>query len=195
MISNENLIKENLEISSNIIKKIDFNQINKIADIISKSFKKGQKVFIFGNGGSASDAEHIAAELCGKYLLDRDPLPAISLSTHISAITAIANDYDYNDIFYRQLKAYAKSGDIAIGISTSGNSENIIKAINFAKKNNIITIGFSGSKGKLNQIVDYPLTIPSDKTPRIQEGYIVSGHIICNLIERNIYVKKGSFHR
>ena len=195
MKTNEDLIKKNLDTSSNIIKKLDINQINKIADIISKSFKNGKKVFIFGNGGSASDAEHIAAELCGRYLLERDPLPAISLSTHISSITAIANDYDYDDIFYRQLKAYAKSGDIAIGISTSGNSKNILKAIKFAKENNIITIGFSGLKGKLNQIVDYPLIIPSDITPRIQEGYIVSGHIICNLIERNIYVKKSSFYR
>jgi len=192
---NEKLIKEIINNSSKIIKNIDFNQINKIADVISISLKNRNKVYIFGNGGSASDAEHIAAELCGKYLLDRDPLPAISLSTHISTITAIANDYSYDDIFYRQLKAYTKSGDIVIGISTSGNSINIIKAINFAKENNIITIGFSGSKGRLKDIVDYPLIIPSDKTPRIQEGYMVAGHIICNLIERNIYVKKSSFHR
>jgi D-sedoheptulose 7-phosphate isomerase len=195
LISNEGLINEKINESSNVIRNLDYNQIDKIADVIINAFKNGNIIYFFGNGGSASDAEHLAAELCGKYLLDRDPLPAISLSTHISAITAIANDYSFDDVFYRQLKAYAKSDDVAIGISTSGSSKNVLKAINFAKENNIISIGFSGLKGELKDIVDYALIIPSDNTPRIQEGYMVSGHIICNLVERGIFEEKSSFHR
>jgi len=183
----ENIIKRQLNDHISVIKKIDVNQIMQIAKILVDALKDGKHIFLFGNGGSASDAQHLAAELCGKYKLDRDPLPAIAISSNISAITAIANDYTYDKIFERQLKAFANTGDVAIGISTSGVSCNVLKAIETAKKIKLITIAFTGSSGKLKDIVDFPLIIPSEEVPYIQEGYMVAGHIICDLVEREIF--------
>lgn len=180
-------IKNEIFESSKIILDLDKNVIKRIADVFVKALKDGKKLIFFGNGGSAADAQHLAAELSGKYLKDRGPLSAISLSSNISVITAIGNDYSYDDIFARQLRAIGKKGDVAVGISTSGNSSNVLKAVNYAKENGIITVGFTGKVGKLKDLVEYPLIVNSKSTPRIQEGYMVAGHIICGVVERDLY--------
>lgn len=161
--------------------------ICKMALTIADSLKKGNKILLLGNGGSAGDAQHIAAELAGKFKLERRALPAIALTTNSSILTAIANDYSYDDVFVRQVEALANSGDIVIGISTSGNSANVISAVNKAKENGAITIGFSGKCGKLNEISDICLVINSSDTPHIQEAHITAGHILCGLIEEIMF--------
>jgi D-sedoheptulose 7-phosphate isomerase len=158
-----------------------------IAGILTTAFKKSHKVVLFGNGGSASDAQHIAAELVGKYYLERSPLPAISLTGNISALTAIANDISYEDVFARQVNALVRKGDAVIGLSTSGNSVNVIRGIQEAQKIGAITIAFTGQGGKLKDIADYSLAVPSLDTPRIQEAHITAGHIICYLIEEALF--------
>ena len=162
--------------------------IAKIAEVIIEAYRKGKKVILFGNGGSAADAQHIAAELVGKYYLERAPLPAIALTVNTSSLTAIGNDYSFAQVFAKQLEALGEAGDVAIGISTSGNSENVLEALKVAKKKGLITIGFTGKKGgKLKDIVDYCLHIPGNDTPRIQEGHITVGHIICEIVERELF--------
>jgi D-sedoheptulose 7-phosphate isomerase len=158
-----------------------------IAGILTTAFKRSHKVVLFGNGGSASDAQHIAAELVGKYYLERSPLPAISLTGNISALTAIANDISYEDVFARQVNALVRKGDAVIGLSTSGNSVNVIRGIQEAQKIGAITIAFTGQGGKLKDIADYSLAVPSSDTPRIQEAHITAGHIICYLIEEALF--------
>jgi len=181
------IIVEKIDEHIDVMQHLDAKSIYDISDAIVNVFKHKNKVILFGNGGSAADAIHLSAEFSGKYLMDREPLPAITLCSNLSAITAVSNDYSYDIIFERQLKAIGRKGDCIIGISTSGNSVNVLRAIEYAKENDLCTIGFSGTKGRLKEIVDFPLVIPSDSTPRIQEGYMLAGHIICNLVERRIY--------
>jgi len=183
-------IKKRAENHCDAILNIKTERILDIANMITKAFKNGNKLLIFGNGGSAADAIHLAAEFSGKYLLDRKALPAIALSANVSTITAVANDYSNDMIFERQIESYAKQGDIVIGISTSGDSKNVLRAIEKAKEMKALTIGFSGTAGKLKDIVDYALIIPSTETPRIQEGYMFAGHIICEIVEEELYGKK-----
>lgn len=170
-----------------VIKIVDSNQITNISNLIIKAFKDEKRLFIFGNGGSAADAVHLSAEFAGRYLFDRPPLPAFALNANISTMTAIANDYSYETIFERQIEAYVKSGDIVIGISTSGNSGNVLKAIKKAKELNAVTVGFSGTRGELKNIVDHSLTVDSMDTPRIQEAYMFAGHMICEIVEEELY--------
>ena len=154
------------------------------ANICIDSLKQGGKILIFGNGGSAADAQHIAAELVGRYKLERKGLSAIALSTDTSSLTAIANDYGYEHVFDRQIEALANPEDVAVGISTSGNSSNVINALQSAKKIGCKSIGLSGkSGGDMNKLCDINLVIPSKDTARIQEMHILVGHIICHLIE------------
>ncbi len=163
-------------------------RIGEIAELIIKAYREGKKVILFGNGGSAADAQHIAAEFVGRYYVDRAPLPAIALTVNTSSLTAIGNDYSYDAVFARQLSAFGQEGDIAIGISTSGNSKNVIQALQIAKQKGLITIGFAGKDGgKMKGVIDYCLTIPSNDTPRIQEGHITVGHIICDIVERELF--------
>lgn len=160
----------------------------KIAELIVEAYRNGKKVILFGNGGSAADAQHIAAELVGRYCIDRDPLPAIALTTNTSSLTAIGNDYTFDIVFTRQLKALGHNGDIAIGISTSGNSKNIVQALKIAKEKGLVTVGFTGkSGGKVRDIADYCVCVPSNNTPRIQEGHITIGHIICEIVESELF--------
>lgn len=155
------------------------------ANICINSLKNGGKILIFGNGGSASDAQHIAAELVSRYKTERKALSAIALTTDTSILTAIANDYGYDFVFSRQIEALACPGDVAIGISTGGTSTNVVNALMTAKKNNCKTIGFSGRDGgKFNSICDINLVIPSEDTPRIQEMHILLGHTICHIIDK-----------
>ena len=167
--------------------------IIKIAEIIIEAYRNGKKVILFGNGGSAADAQHITAELVGKYYLDRDPLPAVALTTNTSSLTAIGNGYSLDIVFTRQLKALGQKGDVVIGISTSGNSENVIQAFKVAREMGLITVGFTGkSGGKLRSVADHCLCIPSNDTPRIQEGHITIGHIICEIVERELFCSGAS---
>ena len=162
--------------------------IVKIATEIINAYKNKKKVVLFGNGGSAADAQHIAAEFVGKFYKDRDSLPALAFHTNTSVVTATANDYGYEFIFERQVSSFVNEGDIAIGISTSGNSPNVLKGIEKAKQKGAITIGFTGQKeNKLEKIADYCLKIPSTDTPRIQECHVTVGHIICYLVEKELF--------
>ena len=163
-----------------------------MADLLVDAFRKGNKVLLFGNGGSAADAQHIACELAGKFYLDRAPLPAIALTTNTSALTAIGNDYSYEEIFARQVRGLAKQGDVVVGISTSGNSPNVLRGIEEAKRLGATTIAFSGRGGRLKELADYVLSIPSVDTPRIQEAHITAGHIICYLVEQALFGNRKS---
>jgi D-sedoheptulose 7-phosphate isomerase len=160
------------------------DDLEKASQIAVNTLKRGNKVLLCGNGGSAADAQHIAAELTGRYKSERQGLPAISLTTDTSALTAIANDYGYRRVFDRQVEALANKGDLLIGISTSGNSDNIISAFNVARELGCQTLGMSGkSGGKMNTTCDLNLIVPSDDTPRIQEMHILIGHILCQAVD------------
>lgn len=158
-------------------------------DAIVAAFKRGNKLLLFGNGGSAADAQHIAAEFTNRFLIERPPLPAIALTTDSSALTAIANDYDYAKVFAKQVQALGKPEDIAIAISTSGNSPNVLAAIEACKTLNISTIGLTGgSGGKMIGKVDYMLRVAEGKnSPRIQETHILVGHVICDIVDQKLF--------
>ena len=157
------------------------------AIIAVETLKRGNKILLCGNGGSAADAQHIAAELTGRYKSERRGLPGIALTTDTSALTAISNDYGYDRVFDRQVEALANEGDLLIGISTSGNSANIISALKLAKELGCSTVGFSGRDGgKMNEVCDVNLVVPSDNTPRIQEMHILFGHTICQIIDNEL---------
>lgn len=161
------------------------SQLEEIASLFITTLKDGGKIIFMGNGGSAADAQHLAAELVGRFKSNRKALSSIALSTNTSIITAIGNDFGFDEIFTRQIEALAKSEDLVVGISTSGNSMNIIKAIKKAKEMNVRTVGFLGKDGgKLKTMVDFSLLIPSSDTPRIQEMHIFAGHIICEIVEK-----------
>ncbi len=154
------------------------------ARMIADSLAAGGKVLFCGNGGSAADAQHLAAELSGRYLKERSGLAGVSLTTNSSALTAIGNDYGFDELFARQLDGFCKPGDVVLGISTSGNSPNIVRALVRARELGARTIAFTGARPcKLDALADVALKIPSEATPRIQEGHIVAGHIICHLVE------------
>lgn len=183
-------INKELEEHIKVIRKIDLDldKIEKIVQAIINCYKNNGKVVLFGNGGSAADAQHIAAEFVGKYKLERKSLPAIALATNTSIISAIGNDYGFEQVFERQIESMIESKDIAIGISTSGNSENVIKGILKAKEKGAKLIGFTGrSGGKLKDMVDILINVCSDNTPRIQEAHITVGHIICGLVEKEFF--------
>lgn len=162
--------------------------IARIGEMLVDSLKKGNKVLLFGNGGSAADAQHIAAELVGRFAFDRPALPALALSVNSSCVTAIGNDYGFDVVFARQLEALARPGDVAIGISTSGNSPNILAGLAAAKRLGVHTVALTGcTGGKLRNTVDCCLCAPSNETPRIQECHILMGHIISDLVEWAIF--------
>lgn len=186
------LVESELMSSADTISRIDSEQILKIADVLTDIIKKGGQVIFMGNGGSSADAQHIAAEFSGRYLLERPAMPGVCLS-NIAPVTAIGNDYSYDTVFARQVEAFARKGDAVIGISTSGNSKNIIAAFEKAKDMGVTTISFTGSGGKLKDMADHALIIDSVATPRIQEAYMVAGHTICGLVERGVYGKKAVF--
>ena len=166
------------------------NQIATVTDVITKAFQNGNAVYFAGNGGSAADAQHLAAEFSGRFYKDRKALPSDALHCNSSYLTAVANDYSYDVIYARLLEGLAKPGDVLVGISTSGNSGNIVKAFEMAKTIGVTTIGFTGQKGgKMKDLGDYLINVPSNTTPRIQESHILVGHIICELVEINIFGK------
>ena len=153
-----------------------------------KCFKNGNKLLLAGNGGSAAEAQHMAAEYMGRFLLERSSMPAIALTTDTSVLTSISNDYEYSEVFARQVEALGNKGDIFVGYSTSGKSSNILKALQRAKNNQVITVGFTGEDpNEMRYLCDYLVTVPSSDTARIQELHLVLGHMICGFIESQIY--------
>ncbi len=182
-------IKKSYETKQNIYN--NEKLLNAIEDVAKKCvllYRGDKKTILAGNGGSAADAQHIAAEMVGRYGFDRPSLPSLALTTDTSALTAIGNDYGYDKVFSRQLEGMGQEGDIFIGISTSGNSINIIKAFEIAKQKNIFTVALTGRDGgEMAKLADIALVVPSDSTPRIQESHILIGHIICDIIEKEIF--------
>jgi len=183
-------IKESIQLKEFLFKEIQ-NLIN-ISQQLIRALKGGNKILLCGNGGSAADAQHLAAELAGRFNYDRNSLPAIALTTNTSSLTAIANDYGYETVFARQIQGLAKKDDVVIAISAGGNSPNIVLAVEEAKKKGAITIGFVGKQGgKLKKMADYVIHVPSDNTARIQEMHILIGHIICGLVEEVLFGGKN----
>ncbi len=163
-------------------------RLTNVVDVISKTFENGNKVLFCGNGGSAADAQHLAAEFSGRFYKDRKALPAEALHCNTSYLTAVANDYSYDVIYARLVEGIGVKGDVLIGLSTSGNSKNIVQAFETAKEKGIITIGFTGAGGgKMKECSDYLFNVPSNDTPRIQESHILLGHIICQLVEEKVF--------
>ena len=162
--------------------------IARVSEIVVEALAKGNKALLFGNGGSAADAQHIAAEFVGRFAFDRPALPALALSVNTSCVTAIGNDYGFDRVFSRQLEALARRGDVVIGITTSGNSPNVIQAMATARKMGLHTVALTGcTGGKLKNAVDECICVPSDQTPRIQECHILIGHIISELVEQSLF--------
>lgn len=176
-------VKNKIMESDNLIR-----QIEMAADEIVKCYKGGHTLLLCGNGGSAGDAQHIAGEMVARFRIERKALSAIAFNTNSSVVTAIGNDYEYNIIFERQVEAFGHEGDVLISISTSGNSESVVRAINRAKEMGIKTVSLLGKDGgSCKDISDYAIVVPSDDTPRIQESHIMIGHIICDLVERRMF--------
>ncbi|MBO5838916.1 MAG: D-sedoheptulose 7-phosphate isomerase [Bacteroidales bacterium] len=184
-----NIIKSSIDVKERILNDANLLlKINETAELIVKTYKQGGRVFFCGNGGSAADAQHLAAELSGRFYFDRPPLAAEALHVNTSYITAVANDYAYDVIFSREVDAFCKEGDVLVGISTSGNSANVLKAFETAKGKGVLTIAMTGeSGGKMASISDILINIPSNDTPRIQESHITIGHIICQIVEEELF--------
>ena len=186
------LIENELQESASVIGTVDPQQIEAIAQAMICAFRQGCKVVFFGNGGSAADAMHLAAELSGRYLMERPALDGMAL-TSLSSISAIGNDYGYERVFVRQLEACIRKGDVAVGLSTSGTSRNVVLALERARELGAFTVGFTGPGGTIKDMVDLALTIPTQSTPRIQEAYMCAGHIICGLVEKGMFGHKAVF--
>lgn len=181
----KNIVQASIDVKSKVLQDDKIMQtVMDCVNVMVTAFEKGNKVLFCGNGGSASDAQHMAAEFSGRFYTDRDALPAEALHCNTSYMTAVANDYSYDVIYSRLIKGIGNRGDVLVGLSTSGNSKNIVNAFEIAKEKEIITIGFTGSSGgKLKDLSDHLINVPSDDTPRIQECHITLGHIICQLVE------------
>lgn len=181
-------IKKIIENSIRVKEEIPIDGVREVCNIIINSYKKGGKVLVCGNGGSAGDAQHMAGEFVNRFLIERSPLPCLALTTDTSVLTSIANDYNFDGIFSKQVEAFGKREDVLIGISTSGNSKNIIKAIETAKKKGMLTICLLGKDGGiLSRLCDYPLIVKSSSTPRTQEAHILIIHIICEIVEKELF--------
>ncbi len=178
-------VKQQLLSSTELIARIE-----QVTALIIKAFESGNKVLFCGNGGSAADAQHLAAEFSGRFYFDRDPLPSEALHCNSSYMTAVANDYGYDVVYSRMIKGMGRPGDVLVGLSTSGNSVNIIKAMEQAHEIGMINVGLTGaSGGKMKDICDHLINVPSSDTPRIQESHIMVGHIICQLVEAHLFKK------
>ena len=188
----EHCITESIEVKRRMLE--DFHLIDTIEEVsfqAAEILKNKGRILLCGNGGSAADAQHIAAELSGRFMMEREPLDAEALHVNTSYLTAVANDYSYNDVYSRLVKAKGRQDDMLIAISTSGNSQNIINAVEAAKAIDMVTVGFTGEGGgKLRDLVNYLINVPSNETPRIQEAHILVGHIFCKLIEEKLFAQK-----
>ncbi|MBP1698815.1 MAG: phosphoheptose isomerase [Deltaproteobacteria bacterium] len=189
----ENIIlkrfKESSEVKTRFLKE-SLPRLLDVIKLISHTFEGGNKLFFFGNGGSAADAQHMAAEFVNRYIMNRPPLPAIALTTDTSILTSVSNDFAFSEIFAKQIRALGKERDVAIGITTTGNSPNIIKAFEVAKEMGMKTVAFTGNDGgAVGKMADFPLIVPSTSTPRIQEAHILIGHILCEMVEHSLFFK------
>jgi D-sedoheptulose 7-phosphate isomerase len=181
-------VRESIAVKNDLLADPLVDSLARLADQVVYSLREGGKVILFGNGGSAADATHLAAEFVGRFAFDRAPMPALSLSDNGSTMTAIGNDYDYNLTFARQLKAFGSPGDVAIALSTSGSSPNVLSAMRAAREQNMFAAAFTGTKGvELASLADLPVVIPSPSTARIQEGYMLYAHIMCELVEQEMF--------
>ncbi|HDD35247.1 MAG TPA: SIS domain-containing protein [Candidatus Desulfofervidus auxilii] len=189
LLSIINIVEESINVKRMILENAQLlSTIKEIIEVIVNTFKMDRKVFFCGNGGSAADAQHLAAELSGRFYLDRPPLFAEALHVNTSYLTAVANDYSYDEVFSRLIKAKGRKGDVLIGMSTSGTSKNVIKAFKVANKIGMVTIGMTGMDGgEFNNLCKYLIKVPSNDTPRIQEAHIMIGHIICELVEKALF--------
>jgi D-sedoheptulose 7-phosphate isomerase len=189
-LSEESVVRailESVEVKTELAKR-QGSIIVQVAGLLVGTFRRGGKVVFFGNGGSAADAQHVAGELVGRFLMKREALPAIALTTDTSILTSIGNDVSFDDVFARQVHALVQPGDVAIGISTSGTSINVINGLIAARQRRGTTVGFTGrSGGKLRDGADHVLCVPSDSTPRIQEAHITAWHAICEVVERELF--------
>ena len=181
-----NILEAGIETKRHAVEN-NVDNIIKAVDMLVSSIKSGNKILIFGNGGSAADAQHLAAEFVNRFQIERPPLAAIALTTDTSVLTSIGNDYHFDEIFSKQIQALGKKGDIAWGISTSGNSPNVLRAVEAALEIGMATIGMTGRSGNLAAIADLVFTVDSDITARIQETHITLGHILCDLTDRTLY--------
>jgi len=188
----ERLLKESVAVKQDLIR-YQLEHIGKVAEVTLKALKRGNQILLCGNGGSAADAQHLAAEFVNRFLFDRPALAAIALTTDTSILTAIGNDSDFSQVFARQLEALGRAGDVLYAISTSGNSANVIRAVEAAHKRGIETVAFTGGDGGgLAPICDLALIMPSRSTPRIQEAHMTLGHIICQIVEEELFPGKAS---
>ncbi len=192
----DNIILKRFKESSEVKTRFLKENLAKLLDVIkllSLTFESGNKLFFFGNGGSAADAQHMAAEFVNRYIMNRPPLPAIALTTDTSILTSVSNDFAFSEIFAKQLRALGKERDVAIGITTTGNSPNIIKAFEVAKEMGMKTVALTGNDGgAIGKMVDFPLVVPSTSTPRIKEAHILIGHILCEMVEHSLFFKVNS---
>jgi D-sedoheptulose 7-phosphate isomerase len=178
-------LRESLSVKQAILENRELIEtIASVGEVLAGALRRGRKVIFFGNGGSAADAQHLAAELVGRFESDRRALPALALATNISTLTAIGNDYSYEAVFARELEGLSSPGDVAVGISTSGRSPNVINAIRTARKIGVITVGMTGLRGnELAAVADYCIRVPSERTTRIQEAHTLIGHILCEIVD------------
>jgi D-sedoheptulose 7-phosphate isomerase len=184
-------LSNSIEVKKTLAQDVEvLNTISLVADLITEAYKRGNKVLLAGNGGSAADSQHIAAEFVSRFFYDRPGLPAIAMTTDTSMLTAIGNDYGFDKLFARQLQAQSKKGDIFIGITTSGNSLNIVNAVEAAKAEGVTSVVFCGSSGRLKDLADFAICVPNSITPFIQECHICIGHMICAIVEENIFPKE-----
>jgi len=184
--------RDSIQVKENFLNE-NLHRIVAVVEAVAEALTAGSKILLFGNGGSAADAQHLAAEFVNRFLIERPPLPAISLATDTSVLTSIGNDYDFSEIFSKQIRAIGQKGDIAWGISTSGGSVNVVKGLAAAQKIGMITIGLTGRDGgEIGRMVDFHLNVSSQSTPRIQETHITVGHVICEMVDFKLFQRTQS---
>ncbi len=183
--------KESIEVKTRFLKE-NASRLLDVIKLISRTFETGNKLYLFGNGGSAADAQHVAAEFVNRFVMDRPPLPAMALTTDSSVLTSISNDFAFSEIFAKQLRALGREGDVAVGISTSGNSANVLKAFDVAREIGMKTVALTGNDGgMIAKKADFSLIVSSTSTPRIQEVHILIGHVLCEMVEHHLFLKLG----
>jgi len=185
----KNIIQSSIDVKQQVLQSQELlTTVSKVVEVVTSSLKNGGRIYFCGNGGSAADAQHLAAEFSGRFYTDRKALPAEALHCNTSYLTAVGNDYGFDLVYSRLIDGIGNKGDVLIGLSTSGNSANIVKAFEVAKQKGVITVGFTGAAGGImKSLSDHLINIPSKDTPRIQESHIMIGHIICQLVEENYF--------
>lgn len=184
----ESRVEESVRVKQQILEDGRPETIASIAEVLVGCFRRGGQLLLFGNGGSAADAQHIAAEFVGRYLRERPSLPAQALATNTSAVTAIGNDYSYPEVFSRQIEAFGRPGDVAFGISTSGNSENVVRALEVANRRDLATVALTGAPGsRMQEVAALCVTVPTTETPHVQESHILIAHVICEIVEAELF--------